>query len=48
MQVNAYGQMNTKRREIQLAADPAWTHTDNASAPIRRAFKLPVNQPVAK
>ena len=40
--------MNAKRREIQLAADTAWPHTDSANAPYRRAFKLPVNQPIAK
>lgn len=39
---------NTKRREIQLAADTAWPHTDAANAPVRRAFKLPVNQPISK
>ncbi len=41
-------EMNAERREIQLAADTAWPHTDSASAPFRRAFKLPVNQPIAK
>lgn len=41
-------ELNAQRREIQLAADTAWPHTDGASAPFRRAFKLPVNQPVAK
>ena len=40
--------MNAKRREIQLTADTAWPHTDSANAPYRRAFKLPVNQPIAK
>ncbi len=37
-----------RRREIQLAADTAWPPTDSASAPFRRAFKLPVNKPIAK
>lgn len=41
-------ELNAGRRDIQLAADTAWPHTDPANAPLRRAFKLPVNQPVAK
>ena len=41
-------EVNAKRREIQLAADTAWPPTDSASAPFRRAFKLPVNKPIAK
>jgi len=40
--------VNAKRREIQLAADTAWPHTDTSSAPVRRAFKLPVNKPIAQ
>ena len=40
--------VNARRRDIQLAADTAWPPTDAASAPLRRAFKLPVNQPIAK
>ena len=40
--------VNAKRRDIQLAADTAWPHTDKANTPVRRAFKLPANQPIAK
>ncbi|MBI5386571.1 MAG: hypothetical protein HZA90_18020 [Verrucomicrobia bacterium] len=41
-------ELNTKRREIQLAADTAWPHTDKANVPVRRAFKLSATQPIAK
>jgi len=40
--------INTARRDIQLAVDTCWPHTDKANAPIRRAFKIPTNKPVAK
>jgi len=40
--------MNTARREIQLAADTCWPSSDPANAPIRRAFMIPPNKPVAK
>ncbi len=40
--------VNARRRDIQLAADTAWPPTDDTSAPLRHAFKLPVNQPIAK
>ena len=38
-------QINEVRRAVQRAADLAWPHTDPAYAPLRRAFKLPSNQP---
>ena len=40
--------VNTARREIQLAADTCWPHTDSANAPVRRAFEIPANKPVAR
>jgi len=36
------------RREIQGVADTAWPRTDNPNAPIRRSFKLPLNQSITK
>jgi hypothetical protein len=41
-------EVNAARRELQLAADTCWPHTDPANAPVRRAFKIPANKPVAK
>ena len=41
-------EVNAQRRDIQLTADTAWPHTGDTSAPLRRACKLPVNQPIAK
>lgn len=41
-------EVNTTRREIQLAADTCWPHTDSANAPTRRAFKIPANKPIAR
>ena len=40
-------EINAKRRQIQLAADTAWPHTDPDNAAVRRAFKIPARQPVA-
>lgn len=40
--------INAARHDIQLAADTCWSHTDKANVPIRRAFKIPTNKPVAK
>jgi hypothetical protein len=40
--------MNAARREIQLAADTCWPASDKTNAPIRRAFKIPTNKPIAK
>lgn len=37
--------IETKRAEIQLAADAEWPHTDEANAAIRREFRLPANRP---
>lgn len=41
-------EVNAARREIQLAADTCWPHTDSANAPTRRAFKIPANKPIAQ
>ncbi len=40
--------LNARRRDLQLLADTAWPPTDPASAPFRRAFKLPANRPVGR
>ena len=40
--------LTARRRDLQLLADTAWPPTDVASAPFRRAFKLPANRPVAR
>ena len=34
--------LNSKRGDIQLAADRAWPHTKPASAPFRRKFQIPI------
>ena len=40
--------INTARHDIQLAADTCWPASDTTNAPVRRAFKIPTNKPIAK
>jgi len=35
-------------RETQAAADTTWPHTDGVNVPMRRAFKIPLDKPIAK
>ena len=40
----AMGDIITKRREIQFAADAEWPHTDPSNAGVRTEFQLPPNR----
>jgi len=42
---DAVDNVTQQRITIQLAANAAWPHTDQANATFRRAFQLPVNHP---
>ena len=39
--------LNAARRDIQLAANTAWPHDNQANTATRRAFKIPANKPMA-
>jgi len=41
-------EVNAARREIQLAADTCWPSSDTTNGPLRHAFKIPANKPIAK
>lgn len=39
--------LNNRRTAVQFAADALWPYTDEMTRPIRSAFKIPTNRPLA-